>query len=408
MHILTRWELVQEILNSRIGNAVKGLFTLLVVGTMGFYALGILHQHGVIEPRLAAGEHWSLIDCLYFTAITLTTVGYGETLSSSGSLQNYPDVRMFNVALLLGGMIATAYFLSSATAFFVEGDLKRVLERRRMLKQIAQLQDHYIVCGAGQTGRHIAEELAQSNKPCVVIDAETGNIAAVSQMRVHSIIGDATKDETLMDAGIERARGLAACLHDDKDNLFLTISARQLNPKLRIISKAVDLPTRAKLLKAGADSVVSSAYIGGLRMASELVRPAVVNFLDQMLRNKEAPVRFAEVKVGIGCRGKKLGDLEVQKRCGLPILAIKSPRTDGFVYNPGPDTLVSEDSVLVVMGEVDRVHKLEEIVSAAQGASTFLGGGGGPPTAKLGAPLAPEPATSVRAAEELKDPRDNL
>lgn len=418
MEPITRWQVVLEIYNSRIGSAIKGFLFLLFSGSLGFYVLGLLHEEKVIKPVIEHVDHWSVFDCVYFTAITLSTVGYGETLGKNQDLHDYPDVRMFNVALVLGGMIATAYFLSSATAFFVEGDLKRVLERRRMLKMIAGLRGHYIICGAGQTGRHIAEEVSRSGKESVVIDAEPRNIAALAEhgIKANSIVGDAMKDETLLEAGIERATGLAAALTDDKDNLFLVISARQLNPKLRIISKAIDMPTRTKLLRAGADGVVASNYIGGLRMASELVRPAVVNFLDQMLRNKDAPVRFAEVVVG-RCPGQTLAELEVWRRTGLPILAVRQPNSDAFTYNPTPDTPVSPGTVFVVMGEVERVKKLEAFVQSDTAAAPFLGR---PPTTNLASPPGPEgpvaagpapadaTATLVARGDDLKDPRDNL
>jgi len=410
---LTKRQVLRELYRSRIGSALKGLFLLILIGTVGFYALGLLHQEGVLAPRIAPAEHWTLLDCFYFTTITLSTVGYGETLGKDG-LAAFPDVRIFNVGLVLLGMIATAYFLSSATAFFVEGDLKRVLERRSMLKKIAALRDHFIVCGAGQTGRHIAEEVTGSGHECVVIDASTETIASLAEhgVKVHSLVGDAMKDETLLEAGIERARGLAAALTDDRDNLFLVISARQLNPKLRIISKAIDMPTRAKLLRAGADGVVASNYIGGLRMASELLRPAVVNFLDQMLRNKEAPVRFAEVTVGARPL-RTVGEIEAQS-VGLPILAVKQPRVEGFLYNPPPATPVVEGTVLVVMGEVARVKRLEQLVQAGGGfGSTILGTQPRQvitiePEPQPAQTAPPAPAPTLTRADELKDPRDNL
>ncbi len=415
MQPLTKRQVLRELYRSRIGSALKGLFLLILIGTLGFYALGLLHQEGLLAPRIAPADHWSLLDCFYFTTITLSTVGYGETLTKDQSLHSFPDVRIFTVGLVLLGMIATAYFLSSATAFFVEGDLKRVLERRSMLKKIAALRDHFIICGAGQTGRHIAEEVTGSGHECVVIDASTETVASLAEhgVKVHSLIGDAMKDETLLEAGIERARGLAAALTDDRDNLFLVISARQLNPKLRIISKAIDMPTRAKLLRAGADGVVASNYIGGLRIASELLRPAVVNFLDQMLRNKEAPVRFAEVTVGARIALRTVGEIESQ-RVGLPILAVKQPRVEGFLYNPPATTPITEGTVLVVMGEVARVKRLEQIVQAAGFGSTILGTQprqvitleAEPEPAPTAPPPAPAPA--LTRGDELKDPRDNL
>jgi voltage-gated potassium channel len=425
--IPTRLELVRELYRSRIGNAVKGLIGLLVFGTAGYWILGECHRVGLIEPVIKHGSHWRLIDCLYFTTITLTTVGYGETLGPDQNLANFPDVRAFTILLLLFGMIATAYFLSSATAFFVEGDLKRVLERRRMLNKIAALRGHFIVCGAGLTGRHVAEEIAASKKDVVVIDGDPKNLAILHEHTTcHSIVGDATKDETLIEAGIHRAGGLASCLTDDKDNLFLTITARQLSPQLRIISKAIDMPTGAKLRKAGADGVVAPTFIGGMRMASELVRPAVVNFLDQMLRNKEAPVRFAEVRVGSALVGRTLGEVDIPRRCGLPVLALKRPAQEAFDYNPGPETHLVEGMVLVVMGEVARVVKLEELVGGNR--SSWIGAGVAQGTTAISAEAArvlrqeagatPSPAQPVATPEprgpekvlvqELKDPRDPI
>lgn len=404
----TRWELFKEINKSRIGLAVKGLFALLVAGALGFWLLGKLHETGILQPVLAPNEHWSVVDCVYFAVITLTTVGYGETLVEGRSLHDFPDVRIYTAALLLLGMVATAYFLSSATAFFVEGDLKRVLERRRMLKTIESIGGHYIVCGAGQTGRHIAEELVACMKECVVIDADAKNVTALHEnvRKVHSIVGDATRDDTLLDAGIERAAGLAAVLPDDKDNLFLTISARQLNPQLRIISKAVDMPTRNKLLKAGANGVVASNFIGGLRMASELMRPAVVNFLDQMLRGKQN-VRFAEVRVGKPGAGRTLRELDAPRRVGLLVIALKGSGTEGFVYNPGPDVVVVDGTTMVVMGEVDRVARLEALVGDPRPAAATVVESPSAmvaPPATAEVPIVREP---VRG-EGLKDPRDNL
>ena len=401
MQPLSNWQVAVAIYRSRIGSAVKGLLLLLCLGTGGFYTLGFCHREGLLHPVLVKGEYWSIFDCLYFTTITLSTVGYGETLGGKNQdLHDFADVRFFTVILLLGGMIAMAYFLSSATAFFVEGDLKRVLEKRRMLKQIGQLVDHYIICGAGQTGRHIAEEITRSGKGCVVIDAETRNIAELAEhgVKAFTMIGDATKDETLLEAGIERAAGLAAALADDKDNLFLVISARQLNPKLRIISKAIDMPTRTKLLKAGADGVVASNYIGGLRMASELVRPTVVNFLDQMLRNRDAPIRFAEVEVG-HVAGKTLADLDLHKKTGIPILAVRQPQKEAFQYNPPPETPVTAGTVLVVMGEVDRVKRLESLVQSNQGTRAFV---------QEKVKLTTAMPVVTEAGDALKDPRDNL
>lgn len=356
--------LVRDIWHSRIGRALQGLIALQLIGILGLWALGRLHKVGLLDPPLPPGDEWSLFDCFYFTTIALTTAGFGETLSHTGSLAAYPDARAFSALLLLCGMIATAYFLSSATAFFVEGDLKRVLARRRMEQQIARMSGHFIVCGIGQTGRHIADELRLCGKACVIVDDHPEHLEELpEEERALLIEGDATRDETLREAGIERAAGLAAVLADDKDNLFLTITARQLNPNLRIVSKAIDLPTQSKLLRAGADAVVSPNFIGGLRIASELIRPSVVSFIDAMVRGKNNPVRFGEARVGRAASGKTLRQLDLPRKIGLVVVALRPAGRDEFVYNPGPDTRVEEGWVLVVMGDVEKLSQLSQLVS---------------------------------------------
>jgi voltage-gated potassium channel len=364
--LTTRWDVARELWRSRIGGALRGLVALQFGATLGLFLLGLLHERGLLTPQLPPGEHWSMFDCFYFATITITTVGFGETVSPTGSIASYPDVRAYTAIVLMLSMVTTAYLLSSATAFFVEGDLKHVLERRRMERRIAALSGHFIVCGAGQIGRHIAEEVLLSGQELVIVEADRSHVALLPEAaQALTIVGDADKDENLLAAGIERAAGLAAALADDKDNVFLTLTARQMNPRLRIVAKAVDMLTRTKLVKAGADAVVSASYIGGLRMASELVRPTVVSFLDVMMRKKDAAVRFAEVTVGAKHGGVSLKDLDIRQRTGLLVVAVKPPGDEAFVYNPGPTLPIQPGAVLVVMGGPDQVVQLERLVGGA-------------------------------------------
>jgi voltage-gated potassium channel len=224
-----------------------------------------------------------------------------------------------------------------------------------MAARLERMQDHVVVCGAGSTGIHAIRELAQLGTPFVVVD---GNEAVAHEAaRAHggaAVVGDATHDEVLEQAGITRARGIISALTDDKDNLYVTVTARALNPALRIVAKAIDVKAEAKLRRAGADSVVSPNQMGGLRMVSEMLRPEVTTFLDTMLRNKEQPLRIAEIPVPPASPwvGRPLADLRLPGRQVL-LLAVREPGASGgrFTYSPPEDALVLAGSVLILLGQ---------------------------------------------------------
>jgi voltage-gated potassium channel len=244
------------------------------------------------------------------------------------------------------------------------------------MNKIKRLSGHTILCGCGVHGSVIAEELLASGHAVVAVDSSEERLAELTGTpRLITLHGDATDDETLEAAGINRAVGLAATLPSDKDNLFLIISAKQLNPNLRVASLASTQDVRAKLVRAGADAVVASSFIGGLRLASELMRPAVVGFLDQMLRKSDSPVRFAQVHVGPPWKGKTLGTLDSHGTEGLPILAVKPAGGDAFTYNPGDDVVLQPGMELVTMGETSRVEELMRRIGDTT-APVFLGGDG--------------------------------
>ena len=337
----------------RLTRATVAMAALLGIGTLGFYALGLLHAAGVLTPVLP--EAWTFGDCAYMTVITISTIGYSETLPvPGGDLRAFGWVRAYTVSLVLLAMLLVGYAVSSATAFFIEGDLQRFWWRRRARLDANKLSEHYVICGCGVTGQAIAEELIASGHSVVGIDTNEALLLDESQNRqLITIHGDATEEDTLSLSGIERATGLATCLPDDKDNLYLLITARQLNPRLRIVTLASSEKERAKLMRAGADAVVSSATIGGLRIASELARPAVVSFLDMMLRGKQSKVRFAELSVGEQWDARPLRDVSAP----LPILAIQRPNED-IIYNPPGDVLLRSSDVLVTMGPLVKVEAL--------------------------------------------------
>jgi voltage-gated potassium channel len=339
-----------EFRHSQFFTALKLLAIPFVGGGMGYYILGLLN------PDVS----WTLFECFYMNTITLTTVGFGETLPG---MDNYTLARAYTMVLLIFGTGFLVYAASTGTAFIIEGELGSYLERRRMEKGIAALNGHYIVCGAGTTGMNVVRELIDTKTPFVVVEMDDRRIERLKQIGCqYAILGDATTDESLLQAGILAARGLAACLSDDKDNLFVTVTARQLNPKLRIVAKNVERHARDKLINAGATTTVSPTLIGGLRLASELIRPAVVTFLDVMLRT-QGNVRFAEVTIAAGSSldGMQIRDADIRGRVGLSIFALKVPGEEGFRYNPGPEERVTAGMTMIVIGAVSQVQALEKL-----------------------------------------------
>jgi voltage-gated potassium channel len=299
--------------------------------------------------------------------ITLASVGYGEIVDTS---QN-PVLRVFNIFVVLVGVAVTLYVFSVVTAFFVEGDLKNVFWRRKMQKKISQLDRHYIVCGLGSAGRYVIEELQKTGRPFVVIE---GDEEAVSRLREHHpeaydnilyVIGDATEEETLDAAGVERATGVIAALDSDKDNLVVTVMVRQKNASARIVAGCQDMRFTERLTKAGANATVSPAHIGGLRMASEVIRPHVVGFLDLMLKEQSRTLRIEDIEVGAGSAwlGQTLGALRLSERFNVMVLAMKDssdPRVMNFRVNPPADVPLPKDAVMVVMGDVHDIERVRQ------------------------------------------------
>jgi len=314
-----------------------------VLGTLGYWVIG--------------GGEWTLFDCLYQTVIGISTAGFGEVIP----LASKPAGRPFTILLLVGGLVVVGWFATTAAAFLIEGEISGLAWRRRMDRDVKKLSGHVIVCGAGATGIHCVRELAAIGVPFVVIDRSPEVARELSQqLGCGAVVGDATHDAILEEAGIARASGVIAALTEDKDNLFVTVSARSLNPKLRIVAKSIEPGAEGKLRRAGADSVVSPNAIGGLRLVSELVRPEVVSFLDVMMRDRNQPLRFEELPIprGSTLAGKRVRELELGG-LGMLLLALK-PGAPGapLVYNPGPEVLLEGGETLIVLGDAARVREL--------------------------------------------------
>jgi len=295
------------------------------------------------------------------TLITLSTVGFGELLPGMADIDG---ARMWTLLLILLGSGSLVFFVSSFTAFIVEGDIQGTLRRRHMQNRIDQLRDHFIVVGVGATGIHVAGELHASKVPFVVVETRDERLDAASELFGPDVLwvkGDATVDSVLEQAGIMRAKGLAATLREDKDNAFVTITARALNPKLRIVAKVTEDSAETKLKRAGADTIVSPSFIGGMRLASELVRPSVVQFLDRM-RSQDLRVEEVPIPDGSSLLGAALRDTGIRNQTNVLVLAVREP--DGsYSYNPGPTFLLAAGQTLVVLCRTEDLNQLRKGIS---------------------------------------------
>ncbi|MCC6745377.1 MAG: potassium channel protein [Acidobacteria bacterium] len=335
---------------TQLFKAILLLVTTYLTSGLGYYVLGYFHP----DPKV----RWTLFECFYMSTITLTTTGFGETLEA---MERYPAARVYTMFVLVFGAGFLVYAASAATAFIVEGELKHLLEKRRMQKKIQALSGHFIVCGAGKTGLYVVRELMDTGTPFVVVDQNPERIERLRQMGCPFIVeGDATEDATLLEAGIGTAAGLGACLNDDKANLYLTVTARQINPDFRIVAQNQEIGARPKMIRAGANSAVSPNRIGGLRLVSELIRPSVTTFLDSMLRDTTKNIRFAEVTVEEGSvlSGLTLGEARIDVDPGLPVLALRARDDADFHFEPDTNDRLAPGVVIIVMGSRDRVEAL--------------------------------------------------
>jgi voltage-gated potassium channel len=316
---------------------------LLGVGT-AFYAL--------LDP----GEH-PVLDALYMTVITLTTVGYGEIVP----LEDHPGGRVFTMVLLLFGMGVLVYFASTVTALLVEGELRQVFWRKRMLKKIAELKEHYIVVGDRTVAGHVIDELRRVRRDVVAVVPEGSAPPPLSDAADLLVVeGDPADEDTLKSAGILRAAGVVAAMESDRETILVTLAARQTNPFLRIVAMLSDERNEQKLRRAGADAVVRPFLTGGLRMASEMIRPSVVTFLDQMLRDRDRNLRIDEIEVGDASAaiGKSIGELAISDEPGVLLLALVEPDGTTYRFKPDPAQKVGTGAVLIVMGGPDDLAAL--------------------------------------------------
>ncbi len=303
-------------------------------------------------------ENWNFFDSLYMTIITLTTVGYEEVhvLSKPG--------RVFSIVLILSGVGAMLYALGVGARVLLEGELRNILGRKRLSKKIENLKNHYIICGYGRMGGIICKEMLQYNAPFVVVEGSSEVVTGIDR-DILSFQGDATRDNVLKEAGIERARGLISVLSSDADNLYVVLSARGLNPGLRIVARASDAGAERKLLRAGADNVVSPYHIGGLRIAHTLLKPAVVDFIEFATRSENLELQMEEIKVKEKSNivDQSLDQCDIRKDLGIIIVAIKR-ESGNMEFNPTSTSVIRKGDTLIAMGQTEQLASLEKRVGA--------------------------------------------
>ncbi|MBI4283182.1 MAG: potassium channel protein [Chloroflexi bacterium] len=324
------------------------LLAIILTGTIGYWFIG--------------GKQYSFVDTLYMTVITVATIGYGEIVDLSGN----PGGRLFTIFIAIAGIGTLTYFITNFTGLVVEGALTESLRRRKMQKMANNYQDHYIVCGFGVVGSYITRELRSTRRRCVIVDMDKGVVEKALQSMPDQVAleGDATNNDTLIEAGIERAKGLFAVAGDDNRNLVISLTAKHLNPRVRVVAQCTDIRNDEKIRRAGADAVVSPRFIGGLRMTSEMLRPTVVSFLDMMLQDSDRRLQVEEIILPEAFIGKAISALDLKRHPQTLILAVKT--RDDWLYNPPRDYVVQTADILVYISTPEGKEALEKFLQAAQ------------------------------------------
>jgi voltage-gated potassium channel len=320
------------------------IFSVHVIGAIGFWII----SEGKASP----------IDCIYMVFITVAGIGYGEIVD----LSNSPGGRLFNMVIAFFGISSVVYLTSKMAAFILEGRFDEVLRRRKMQDDIDRMKDHYIVCGVGRVGSNVVHELVTTERKFVAVDESVEAIEAFRERytAVPALHGDASDDELLVRAGIMHAAGVFAITGDDGKNLLITLAAKHLNSNTRVVARCHEKRNIEKLKLVGADDIVSPDFTGGMRIASSMLRPAVVNFLDEMLRT-DGKLRVEEVQVAEGFRARPLGEAAPQSR-EFVLLAVRVG--DAWQFNPPADLVIRPGHAVVVMAHPEGRRMLEQALAA--------------------------------------------
>ena len=317
-----------------------------------------VHVVGAVGFWIISDGKASAIDCIYMVFITVASIGYGEIVDLSHS----PGGRVFNMGIAFVGIANLVYLTSKMAAFILEGRFDEVLRRRKMQEDIDRMTGHYIVCGVGRVGSNVAHELVTTERRFVAVDdsAEAATLFRERNPTIPTLHGDSSDDEVLERAGIKRAVGVFAITGDDGKNLLITLAAKHLNAGVRVVARCHEVRNIEKLKRVGADAIVSPDFTGGMRIASSMLRPAVVSFLDEMLRSDDK-LRVEEIQVPDGFRSRPLGEAAPQSR-DFVLLAVRVGAA--WEFNPAADFVIRPGNSVVVMAHPEGRRSLERALAS--------------------------------------------
>ncbi len=325
------------------------LCSILIIGTLGYW--------------LITGGKFSLFDYLFMTVITILTIGFDEIIKPEpGITSNW--VRVFTIFIAFTGIGTVTYIFSNVTALIVEGYLKETFKKRKTNKIIRKMENHFIVCGAGRVGTVIVNELHTTKREIVVIERNPEVIQGLEERfpGIPILNGNADFEDVLIKAAIKTAAGIFAATGDDNQNLVISLTSKYVNPMIRVVARCLDAANHDKMEKAGADVVITENFISGMRMASEMIRPSAVNFLDKMRQDKEENLRVEEISIHKKYTGKKLTELGLENFPNTILLAIVSAE-DKWTFMPKAENVIMLDSRLVVITNPEERLKLENYIS---------------------------------------------